>query len=247
VLLERVRFDRSRVVLDGWGDAGLDAMLMATSFPSWFAGVINRSGEPGDELVIYGNLAEVPVLYVLGADDGREVDTEALTARADAVSEITLLHEAGSALAPSAETQAALVEWLAACKRDLAPGAIDYKLGDLRFQSVGWLKAIDPRIRAGARPGDKDFPHLVGRIDRATNSIHIDTVNVLELSVFLSDALVDMDKPVRILVNGEERVHRAFKRDLRTMIENRYFVDDGYYGVYTAKQTIGEIPPNIPE
>jgi hypothetical protein len=31
------------------------------------------------------------------------------------------------------------------------------------------------------------------------------------------------------------------------MIETRFFVDDGYYGVYTAKLTIGEIPPNIGE
>jgi hypothetical protein len=87
----------------------------------------------------------------------------------------------------------------------------------------------------------------VGRIDRATNTIHLDTVNVLEVSVYLSDALVDLDKPVRLLVNGVERFNRAYRRELRTMIENRFFVDDGYCGVYTVKLTVGEIPPNIPE
>ncbi|MHC5210026.1 MAG: hypothetical protein ACYTG2_04845 [Planctomycetota bacterium] len=247
VLLERVRFDRARVVLDGWGDAGLDAMLLSTSFPSWFAGVINRSGEPGDDLVIYGNLGDAAVLYVHGAGDAREVDLEALRGRQDAAAGITVIEEEGSALAPGEETRQAITEWLGERKRDLAPTAIDYKLGDIRFQSIAWLKATDPRVRASARPGDRDFPHLKAQVDRSTNTIDIEAVNVLEVSIFLSDALVDMGKPVRIVVNGEERENRLFPRDLRTMVQNRFFNDDGSYGIYTAKTTIGEIPPNIPE
>jgi hypothetical protein len=247
VLLERVRFDRSRIVLDGWGDAGLDAMRLATSYPSWFAGVINRSGEIGDEHVIYANLAGAAALYVHGAGDGRDVDLDALRQRAEGGPPIAVLDESGSALTPSEGSRRAIVTWIAERKRDLAPASIDYRLGDIRFQSVSWLKATDPRVRATALPSDKDFPHLAASIDRAANTIQIDAVNVLELSIFLSDALVDMSKPVRIVINGEERANRLFPRDLRTMIENRFFVDDGYYGVYTAKLTIGEIPPNIGE
>jgi hypothetical protein len=247
VLLERVRFDRARVVLDGWGDAGLDAMRMATGFPTFFAGVINRSGEIGDDLVIYGNLAGAAVLYVRGAEDGREVDLDALKGRQDAAAEITVIEDAGSALRPGEDTRKAIESWLGERTRDLAPTTITYKLGDIRFQSVAWLKATDPRVRAGARPGDPDFPLLKAQVDRATNTIHIETVNVLELSIFLSDALVDLAKPVRIVVNGEERANRLFPREMRTMIENRFFNDDGSYGVYTAKLTIGEIPPSIPE
>ena len=84
-------------------------------------------------------------------------------------------------------------------------------------------------------------------IERASNTISIETVNVLSLFVFLSDALVDMDKPVIIEVNGEERVNRMFQRDLRYMLENRFYNNDGYYGLYTAEVLISEIEPNIPE
>jgi hypothetical protein len=246
-LLERVRFDRARVVLDGWGDAGLDAMLMATGYPTFFAGVINRSGEPGGDEVIYSNLGGAGVLYVHGAGDGRDVDLEALRARSDDASPITVIEEGNSALAPGEDSRKAIGTWLGERKRDLAPTTINYRLGDIRFQSVAWLKATDPRIRVSAKPSDKDFPRVDAKIDRATNTIHIELVNIIEVRLFLSDALVDMDKPVRIVVNGEERANRLFQRDLRTMVENRFFNDDGSYGIYTAKWTIGEIPPNLPE
>src|SRR6185295_13285178 len=93
VRLEQVRFDRSRVVLGGWGDAGVDALRVATNFPSWFAGVIDRSGELGGEDMLFENLGGVPLLYVAGQGDGRAVDLEALKARTDVPAGVTVVSE----------------------------------------------------------------------------------------------------------------------------------------------------------
>jgi len=242
VLLEQLRFDRSRVVLDGWGDAGLDATNLATNLPSWFAGLISRSGDPGDDRVIYDNLRGVPVLYVNGDADGRKADLEALKGRK---ADLTVVEESGSALAPSDATRKTVATWIGERKRDLAPDTIDHRIGNVDFQFVDWILASDPRLRANARPGDPDFPHVKAQIDRASNTIKIDTVNVLELKVFLSDALVDLDKKVVIEVNGKKVEDKVYTRDLRTMLENR-FRTDAYSGIYTAEEIVSDIEPNIP-
>ena len=70
-------------------------------------------------------------------------------------------------------------------------------------------------------------------------------MNVLELKIFLSDALVDLDKKVVIEVNGKKIPERTYRRDLRTMLENR-FRTDAYSGIYTADVVVTDIEPNIP-
>lgn len=242
VLLEQLRFDRARVVIDGWGDAGIDATTLATNMPSWFAGLINRSGEPGDEHVIYDNLRGVPELYVHGAAEKREIDLEALKARK---ADLTVVEEAGSALVPSEETRKAVATWIGERKRDLAPDVVDHKVGNADFQFVDWLWAMDPRVRANARPADPDFPRIKAQVDRASNTIKIETVNVLQLTVYLSDALVDLDKKVLIEVNGKKVAEKLFARDMRRMLENRYRTD-AYSGIYTADLVVSDLEPNIP-
>ena len=242
VLLEQLRFDRARVVLDGWGEAGLDALMLSTNLPSRFAGVINRSGDAGDERVIYDNLRGVPMLYLNGAGDKRTVDLEALKARK---SDLSVIDEGGSSLAPSETTRKAVATWIAERKRDLAPDVIEHRFGNVDFQFVDWIQASDARLRANARPADPDFPRIKAQVDRASNTIKIETVNVLELKLFLSDAIVDLDKKVVIEVNGKKLFDRTYRRDLRTMLENR-FRDDGYSGIFTTDQLVTDLEPNIP-
>jgi hypothetical protein len=247
VLLERMQFDRSRVLLDGWGDAGIDAFRVVTGYPSWFAGVINRGGDVGGEEMLLENLTGVPVLYVAAAGESRDVDTDVLEERLSGKSSLTVVEHEGAATAPSAEAVTAIAEWVSERRRDLAPTTIHYKLGDLRFQSVNWLKAMVINRRANARPGDKDFPRIQAKVDPATNRIMIETVNVTELEVYLSDALVDLDKPVAIEVNGKEMVKRVFPRSLQRMLENRYYNNSGDYGLYPAMALIEGIEANVPE
>jgi len=245
VLLEQVRFDRSRLIVDGWGDAGLDAVRLASSFPSWFAGAINRSGEVGGPEVLYENMTGIPILYVDGKAEARSADLAALKARPDLRSEISVVEEAGSAMAPAPETLLAISEWAAQRHRDSAPTSIHYKFGNLNFQAVHWLKATDTPVRAGAIPSDKDFPRIEARIDREANKISIDTVNVPSLYVYLNDALVDLDKELVIEVNGKKAFSGKVKRSIPYLLENRYNNNSADYGVYFAEQLISDIELNV--
>lgn len=247
VLLERVQFDRTRLVLDGWKDAGLDAIQLASSFPSWFAGVINRSGAIGDDSVLWTNLGGCAVLYVDGGLEARGADMAALKASCDGATELTVLADERSALDLTEAGQQQLVEWVGARVRDLAPTRIRYALGDTRFQSVAWLTADNINKRVTAKPGDPDFPRLEAEVDRAANTIRIHTVNVTDLSVFLNDALVDLSKPVIIEVNGKQRIKELFQRDLLFLFENRYYNNSGDYGVYVGKASIAGIELNLPK
>jgi hypothetical protein len=247
VLLYGLHFDRSRLVLDGWKDSGLDAIMVASSFPSWFAGIVNRSGAIGGDEVLYQNLGGTPLLYVDGGADARGADMEALKKRCENITEVTVIADAQSALDPTEEGRTKLSDWISARHRDLAPAKVDYMLGDRRFQSVAWLKAATINLRATAKPGDKDFPHITAEIDQATNTIRLTTVNVTELYVYLNDALLDLSKPVNVEVNGLKWPPRTVRRDLRYMFENRYFNSSGDYGVYTAELHLEDIPANVPK
>jgi len=247
VLLYDLHFDRARIVLDGWKDAGLDAVTAASSFPSWFAGIINRSGEVGGPDVLYQNLGGSPLLYVEGGADARGADLQELRNRCDGVTELEVISDTESAVQPSDEARAKIAAWIGTRKRDLAPSRVSYLLGDIRFQSAAWVKAYEINRRSTAKPGDKDFPQIVAEIDRASNTITIKTVNVLELFVFLNDALLDLGKPVVVVVNGVEKVRHPVKRDLGYLLENRFFGNSGDYGVYTAEVRIEGIDPNVPK
>ncbi|RKY21931.1 MAG: hypothetical protein DRQ55_02585 [Planctomycetota bacterium] len=240
VLLEQVRFDRSRVVLDGWREAGGDALRIATT-SSFFGGLALRSAAIPEAGIIGENLKGVPVIYVAGAEDGDPAQLEALQELLKSADAATVVADEGSSLAPSADTNAAFGTWLEGVRKDLAPKEIHYKLGDIRFQAKDWCKAGEINRRVTAKPDDADFPRLHAVADRESNRIEIETVNIFELEVFLSDALVDMSKKVTIVVNGETLSSRTPRPSLRVLLDNRYYNNSQDYGLYTDTVLVEDI------
>jgi hypothetical protein len=231
VLLEEVRYDRSRLVVDGWGEGGADALRLASRAPYWFAGVINRSGSVGpDGDVLYANLANTPVAYVNGATEAVGADLGPLNAMG-----ATVIEEAGSAYAPSDESHAALDEWFTARQREVVPTELDFRIDDIIYQSCYWLKAARINRRATATPADADFPRIKASIDRSANKVSIETTSVYDgVWIYLSDAMLDMDQPVVIDVNGKERHNKVVRRSLQDMLENRFYNNSGDCGIYTG-------------
>lgn len=243
-LLEQLPFDRTRVVLDGWGEAGADALQLAATTP-FFSGLMLRSSPMGGDAMIYSNLARVPVLYLKGSDDGAPASLDDLT-DADGVT-VEIVDVDGESLTVSEDTVSSMGEWLGKRQRDPTPSEFAYKLGDVRFGSVNWCTALEINRRVTAKPGDPDFPRIKVDVDEGSNTIDIETVNVLELFVFLSDGIVDLDKPVTIKVNGEEKVKgRVYRRTLRHLLETRFYNNSGDYGLYTASERIEDIDANLP-
>ena len=242
--VEQLAYDRSSVILDGWGDAGMDALELASAFPAVFAGVVSRSGPLTSESLPWSNLATVPILYLDGQEDGRGADAAGFAARSDL--EVTLLEDRGLALAPSTETSAALAEWILSRHRSLAPTELSQAFASTSFNQCGWIRADDIARRATVKVGDPDYPRLEARADRASNTITVTTVNILGVRLFLSDALVDLDRPVSIIVNGTDRGSRVYPRSLAFMLENRFMNYSGDDGLYVAEVVVSEIDRNVP-
>ncbi len=240
VLSEQLRHDRSRIVLDGWGVAGEEAMRVATKAPGIFAGVVNRGGPLGDEFLLVDNLDYSPIAYLAGTGAvASKDDAEKLT------DHTTGIEDEGELYAPSDDALAGLAAWIGEQKRPLAPKEISYKVNDLRFQSANWVKALKINRRPTAKPDDKEFPRVEAKI--SGNTIDVTTVNVEDLYLYLSDDLVNLDEEVTINVNGDEKVKKVFDREVDFALENRFFNYSGDFGVYTASAEISGLDSNVPE
>ncbi|MDG2149047.1 MAG: hypothetical protein P8N09_05945 [Planctomycetota bacterium] len=243
-LLEQLPFDRTRVILDGWGEAGIDALQLAGTTP-FFSGVLLRSSPVDSPAVIYSNLAEIPVMYLQGSADSAPESLEALT-ESEGVS-VEVLQVEGESMAPAADSLVKVQEWLGARQKDPNPADFSYKLGDVRFGSVNWCTATVINRRVTAKPDDADFPSVKVHVAPGSNKVDIETVNVFEMIIFLNDEIVDMDKPVTIAVNGEVMVKdKIYKRSLRDLLETRFFNNSGDYGLYTASERIEGMDANLP-
>lgn len=239
VLTEQLRFDRSRLVLDGWGSAGAEAVQLASFAPSWFAGVISRGGELPGEDTPAGNLASMGVLLL--ASEG---EADASGPFADL--EIESVADAGAWDAPSEEALTRSVEWINAQVRDLAPKEVRFLAADRQWSADNWCNIRDLNRRVTAVPTDDDFPRVHARIDASANAVVIDAVNVGEVLLYLSDALLDLDKEIKVTANGEEKFVGVLERDLQLLLENRYYMNSQDYGVYTASVLIEDIPLKAP-
>ena len=123
-------------------------------------------------------------------------------------------------------------------KRDLFRKAISWRFTDLDQQKAFWLYIeVD-------RP-DPEIP--IGRIEAKIdgNTIMLETERVEALRILLNDRLVDLDRPVTIVVNGEPR-KVELKRSFQHLIEwgHRLAGDPRY--TFTASVVV-KVPPKPTE
>jgi hypothetical protein len=78
------------------------------------------------------------------------------------------------------------------------------------------MKGAESERRTELRP-----PALV-KAKRKGNAIEIATEEVLSLRVYLDDAMVDLDKPVTITVNGRKLHDGVVKRSMDVLIEEAH-------------------------
>lgn len=79
----------------------------------------------------------------------------------------------------------------------------------------------------------KQKPALVEAEIKEGNKIEIKTDNVKKFKIYLHDKLVDMSKPVEVIVNGKSVFNKKVEKNLKTMLEDvRIYRDRGriFYG-----------------
>lgn len=215
-----MRLNLDRLILDAGRGSSAFAVRLATYFPSRFAGLVLRwPADPGQ--LRLENLTGLPVLLVANAETKANADKLAAKLNELQPGSATVLE--GKGAYPYAESKAEIAAWAKGVQRDLfrakvtlAPNSNLFKRG--YWVAIGRSEAID-------LPDPNRRPFLQVEADREKNRIQVTARGVSDFTVLLNDSIVDLDKPVTFVVNGQAREEKL-GRDLRSMIREIVKVRD---------------------
>ena len=207
--------------LDGFADSGNAALKLASSFEDLFAGVVSRSGGL-DGVPVETNMSYVGAFCAVGTDD-QALKLDDLRKQVDGLAQkkipITLKEMAGAGQSTFTELNGEIAAWLAERKRQLFPQTVSISTEHPMFGRAFWVAVL--RTETGIDPETKApfVATLQASYDRGENRIDITSKNVYKIEVFLNDTIVDMDRPITIRVNGEEKWQGIKERDWRYLID----------------------------
>ena len=187
--------DPDRIHVAGRGK-GVSAAVAAGNYsPQRFAGVIGRAGDmvEGATPENFGNL---PTLFV-GAGANARSFQEAATAAGFKNCELS-----------SGGKEQDVWNWVQRQQRTTYPASVTLDVGNPFPTRAYWLRVAPTASDASA----------TATIDRATNTIRINSHSVSFATIYLNDGLVDLSKPVIVRCNGVESTSR-FERALSTTLD----------------------------
>ncbi|MCZ6596035.1 MAG: hypothetical protein O7B99_00185 [Planctomycetota bacterium] len=191
---ERFAVDFDRVFVAGRGK-GVPAAIAAGNYgPQLFAGVIGRGGDAGDQgPENFGNLPT----YLMGGG-----------AKATAFQETARRAGFDNCFLDPTGSEKDVWQWMLAHPRTPYPSRVSLVVGQPFPTRAYWLRVAPtaPDARATAS------------IDRSTNTVRVDTQDVSHVTLYLNDALVDLDRPVVVVCNGVEH-EVAIRRLLSSTLE----------------------------
>ena len=223
--------DMLRIFIDGEGAAS----LVAARFPEIFAGAIlhrcdGRAGS-GPNLRTSGRLSGLPAFAIFEASKKRQAEF-AERLQADNPSGMTARSEDVGPLG-SAKTIAAWMDKLGT--RVPQPPVISYTLHDPSFQRHYWINVL------GYDASLKGKPIFDATADRAKNEIRIDLEGITRFELFLSDALVDLSKKVRVVVVEKDKEYEFLNdkapRDVGRLLEE-LLATNHPWRIYPAKYVV---------
>ena len=211
----RFGFDYDRVFLAGLGDGFGAAAATARSYPQLFAGLVGRQDIPNADP---RNLRNMPT-YI--ASDG-----EGAAAFAAKVEELGYGN-----CTRGEDDAAALWTWMQAHERDSYPTHLTFLPPMAHTRAAHWLKVDGINL-----DGE---PRIDAVVDREQNAITIDADEISSVQLFFNDALVNLDEPIKVVVNG--KVHEELGgRNRQLMVDMAY--NQGDWGRVFTKSETYEVP-----
>ena len=176
---ERFAVDPDRVFVVGRGKGVAAAVAAGDYAPHRFAGIVGRAGEPGE--LGPENFTNLPTLFVGGGAVARDFQAAAHELRFDHCEVTAELDGEG------------LWRWLGAHPRDSYPRTVSLVVGQPFPTRAHWIRvaptAMDTRATA--------------TVDRERNRIEVTCNGTSSVALFLSDELVDLDRQLEVVCNGE--------------------------------------------
>jgi hypothetical protein len=201
-VFKKYAVDRNHSFLAGKGWGITAALATARAFPHLFAGVICRGAAPESDA---RNFRNVPTLFLDGGTWATDFEEK--------VTELGF----GNCTHMQGKGEGEMWAWIGEQKRNAYPTALSFRPPTPYTGSCYWLEVVGISV-------DED-PSVEASIDRNTNTINVAAENVSGLRISVNDLLVDMEKPVVVIVNGTQHEQRL-DRNTRVMVDLMYHSGD---------------------
>jgi predicted esterase len=243
--VDALNIDSDRVFLDGMSMGAGGAFRLAEHFPDRWAAIGPRCNVPDIRqkkdktyvTMLAENFRMVPVYWVLGAKDEKIPIEMGRAAKVDleaAKGELIYKEVADGGHDWSLEKDEVVLDWYDKHVRAPYPEEIAWKSYEKIFARAFWVEVTkrtepppliivhqDQKGAESERRTELRPPALV-KAKRKGNTIDLSTEEVRELRVYLDDAMVDLDKPVTITVNGRKLHDATVKRSMDLLIDEAH-------------------------
>lgn len=213
-----VDYNRRFLVGSGKGFSAVEAT--ATSYPHYFAGAIGL----GDVTVVDAgsleNFRNLPTLLLKGGEGAKAIEAK--------VGELGFANCTAEAEGSAAQAW----DWMSKNPRNAYPNHITFVPKRDNTQATHWVTL------SGFQATEN--PRIEAKVDRASNTMTMDVQRISDIVIYLNDELLDLEKPVRFVINGT--VHeRVLERSAPDMIKNQY--NTGDWGRVFSANLPQDVPP----
>ncbi len=220
-LKRKYNIDENRVYLTGFSNGGLGTDYLATRFPDLFAAAAPIAGNPVDEATedddpaMLRNLRNLPLRIMhgeadpvipVGADRVMKARLDSLGYKADYVETPDLGHDLREAGNGRYQDYLEAIAFFEKNTRDPFPKKVSGVMAN-----PGWRYWV----RVDSLSGKASFEAEV----KKNNLIDIKAEGLTMMTLFLNAKLVDLSKPVTVLVNGKEVFKKPVKADKSVLLE----------------------------
>ncbi|MAB90032.1 MAG: hypothetical protein CMJ90_11300 [Planctomycetes bacterium] len=262
-VLQKYNIDTDRMYLDGAGFGGETAAWLGTMQTKLFAGMAIRNAKPAasgnfSKPELLTNLKNQCAMLVIDRKDGvfADADGQAELKRIETVTQADQLPievKVLDALPDPKSKRLALGKQKVDPIHDATPDIAKFFLTNKRnphatelayltydnrlFRQASWY-IID---RANANPADGSMASVKATLDRENNVATFQTHNVESFRVYLNDVLLDLDKPIKVVVNGKDVIEKKVDRSLDFLLD--YNVQNS---IDPALVMVGVLRVNVP-
>lgn len=247
-VVTKYSIDLEHMYLDGCGAGGEMAALLSAFRPYNWAAVALRESLPRN-VQLCPNWSSLPVAVHHregGPVERRKDNVDAMKVHKDAGVPIEFvpypaLDAARAKQArgsqendPIAESTVAIADWFTSKTRAAAPESVTYFTNRRGQRRAYWVELIDYEI-------EPTMSSVKAKVDRANNAVDITCENVNEMKITLSDRMLDLDKPVKVTVNGKPIVDKTVERSLEYFL--KYYEGNSFDpGVVPSAEIMIKVP-----
>jgi hypothetical protein len=188
-LLRNYAVDSDRIFLVGWGRGVEAAVTYAARYPDRFAGVVGRSGDAPDELPVE-NMNNLPLFFAGAGGKATELEEK--------------LKKLGYTTFSRKDdaSEADIWSWVQAHPRIGNPPEVVLYPGNQAAHAY-WLESVATDAQSTV--------YIKAKLDRTANTIVVEGEGITKFQVYFNDAMLDLDKPIKVVANGNE-VSRTIPR-----------------------------------